>query len=61
MKTKKFVGYVPKGESMKETLETYTRTGGDKLGMYHKMSEASGETIVKRTITLTWEDEPVKK
>ena len=65
MKTKKFVGYVPKGETIKQTLEFYINAvDGSKFGMERTIEAAktSEETkIVKRTITLSWEDEPVKE
>lgn len=66
-KTKKFVGYVPKGETIKETLDQLQVTPINvtlrTFGMNATKKDAVYESdkVVKRTITLTWEDEEVKE
>ena len=63
MKTKKFVGYVPKGETISQTLEQF-QDYPQTVGMYKTKKDAYNDLnakIVKRTITLSWEDEPVKE
>lgn len=65
MKTKKFVGYVPKGETIQDTVYQSISAGviAPNFGMYPiKKDILKGHSsVVKRTITLSWEDEPVKE
>jgi hypothetical protein len=64
MKSKKFVGYAPKGEPIGRTLSWSVHNGIflKTLGMFSKkeINAMSGE-YAKRTVTITWEDEPVKR
>lgn len=68
MKIKKFVGYVPKGETIMQTIEEFQLFSNNPInqtyfGMYSLPDEIfyGGCKAVKRTITLSWEDEPVKE
>lgn len=59
VKSKKFVGYVPKGETLKETLDEYRQTiSTDKhFGMGHSVQSiienVGCKKVVKRTITIS--------
>jgi hypothetical protein len=66
MKSRKFVGYVPKGEKIKDTFrDAWSSDWKEKsFGMFKTKDEADVSVfgpVVKRTITITWEDKPVKR
>jgi hypothetical protein len=64
MKSRKFVGYVPKGEKIADTVRWSMHDGifVKDFGMFSKKeSTAMTGNYVKRTITITWEDKPVKR
>jgi hypothetical protein len=64
MKSKKFVGYVPKEEPIRDTVR-WSINDTEILKDFGMLSnkEQLMETCeyVKRTITITWEDKPVKR
>ena len=66
MKSKKFTGYVPKTEKIGQTLHLSVGDDGEtkkNFGMDSKkeLGKVGSGIFVKRTITITWEDKPVKK